>query len=108
MPPVQLKQVEGTMHRASEWWWRISSKSASPFSSQTIASPSIRHDRTGSFAVAIKGQGHTVRGTGRGLRTPFAHDVEHKLPATSHPPQTFALNETCGHARRYHSLEHMT
>jgi hypothetical protein len=39
-------------------WRRIRSKMATPFSSQTIASPSIRHDRTGSLptAVAIKGK----------------------------------------------------
>ena len=39
-------------------WRRIRSKTASPFSSHTIASPSIRHERTGSLlaAIAIKGK----------------------------------------------------
>src|SRR5205085_8561116 len=37
---------------------RIRSKTASPFSSQTMASPSIRQERTGSLptAIAIKGK----------------------------------------------------
>ena len=43
---------------ASASWRRINSNTASPFSSQTIASPSIRHERTGSSptAIAIKGK----------------------------------------------------
>jgi hypothetical protein len=39
---------------APELWHRISSNSASPLSSRTMASPSIRQERTGSAATAAR------------------------------------------------------
>jgi len=59
--PELIKKRKALLARtalASAPWRRINSKTASPFSSQTIASPSIKHDRTGSLptAIPIKGK----------------------------------------------------
>jgi hypothetical protein len=52
-PSSSSRSNAQTTALANAPWRRISSNTASPFSSQTIASPSIRHERTGSLLTAI-------------------------------------------------------
>src|SRR6516164_459333 len=54
IPTIQFQQIDRTRTAlASAPWRRIKSNTVRPFASQTIASPSIRHDRTGSLPTAM-------------------------------------------------------